>query len=65
MIVPVRCTSCGKPIGQLWQDYKERAEKGQDKKKIMDDLGLKRYCCRAVFMGHVDLADLSAKFAKY
>ena len=21
----------------------------------MDDLGLERYCCRALFLGHVDL----------
>ena len=24
MIIPVRCFSCGKPIGHLWEDYKKR-----------------------------------------
>ncbi|MDD4878354.1 MAG: DNA-directed RNA polymerase subunit N [Candidatus Nanoarchaeia archaeon] len=64
MMVPIRCFSCGKPIGHLWEDYKARAAKGEDRKKIMDDLGLKRYCCRAQFLGHIDLIDDIGKFKK-
>ena len=64
MIIPVRCLSCGKPIGHLWSEYKERVEKGEDRKKVLDDLGLKRYCCRALFLGHVDLIDTIARFKK-
>jgi DNA-directed RNA polymerase subunit N len=55
MIVPVRCFSCGKPIGHLWEDYKKRIEAGEDAGKVMTELGLKRYCCRQIFMAHVDL----------
>jgi DNA-directed RNA polymerase subunit N len=65
MIVPIRCWSCGKPIAHLWEKYKERAEKGEDCKKIMDELGLERYCCRAQFLGHVDLLDTAAQFKKF
>ncbi|MCD6576058.1 MAG: DNA-directed RNA polymerase subunit N [Nanoarchaeota archaeon] len=65
MIAPVRCFSCGKPIGHLWEEFKERVSKGEDPKKVMDDLGLKRYCCRQVFLGHVDLIDTVAKFKKF
>jgi len=64
MLVPLRCLSCGKPIGHLWDDFKGRAAKGESKKKVMDDLGLKRFCCRAVFLGHVDLIDMVAQFKK-
>jgi DNA-directed RNA polymerase subunit N len=64
MIIPMRCFSCGKPIAHLWEEYKKRVEAGEDKKKILDDLGLERYCCRAVFLGHVDLIDEIAKFKK-
>ena len=64
MIIPVRCVSCGKPIGHLWEKYQERVAKGEDKKKVMDELGLERYCCRSVFMGHVDLLDTAASFKK-
>ena len=64
MIIPVRCYACGKPVGQLWDEYNEKVSKGQDKKKVMDDLGLKRYCCRALFLGHVDLVDYVGVFKK-
>ncbi|MBT3395397.1 DNA-directed RNA polymerase subunit N [archaeon] len=65
MIIPIRCFSCGKPVGHLWEEYKERTEeKGEDKKKVLDDLGIKRYCCRALFLGHVDLLEEVAKFKK-
>ena len=64
MIIPVRCVSCGKPIGHLWEKYQERVAKGEDKKKVMDELGLERYCCRSAFMGHVDLSETAASFKK-
>ena len=64
MIIPLRCISCGKPIGHLYEEFIERAKKGEDKKKILDSLGLDRYCCRAIFLGHIDLIDIVAKFKK-
>ncbi|PIN77098.1 DNA-directed RNA polymerase subunit N [Candidatus Woesearchaeota archaeon CG10_big_fil_rev_8_21_14_0_10_34_12] len=65
MIIPVRCFSCGKPIAQLWEQFKQRVEAGEDTKKVLDELGLERYCCRAVFLGHVDLLELTSKFKKF
>ncbi len=64
MIIPIRCPSCGKPVGHLYSDYLERVKKGEDRKKVLDDLGLTRYCCRALFLGHVDLIDIVARFKK-
>jgi DNA-directed RNA polymerase subunit N len=65
MIIPIRCFSCGKPVAHLWEEFNEKAKKGEDKKKLMDDLGLERYCCRALFLGHVDLIDTAARFKKF
>ena len=64
MIIPVRCFSCGKPIGHLYKEYQERTAKGEEKKKVLDSLGLERYCCRAQFLGHVDLIDQAGKYRK-
>lgn len=64
MIIPIRCYSCGKPIGHLWEEYKKKIEKDQDKKKALNDLGLDKYCCRSLFLGHVDLIDTAAEFKK-
>ena len=67
MIIPIRCWSCGKPVAHLWEEFKERLEKeGEDnRKKILDELGLERYCCRALFLGHVDLIDTVSRFKKF
>ncbi|MCP3686223.1 MAG: DNA-directed RNA polymerase subunit N [bacterium] len=65
MIIPVRCWSCGKPIAHLWEIFNERIAKGEDKKKVLDELGLERYCCRTTFLGHVDLMNVSSQFKKF
>ena len=64
MIVPVRCFSCGKVLGHLWEDFKKRTEKGEEGKKVLDDLGLERYCCRALMLGHVELLKKISQFAR-
>lgn len=64
MIIPIRCFSCGKPIGHLWEEFREKVDKGDDVKKTLDVLGLDRYCCRGVFLGHVDLIDIAGEFRK-
>lgn len=65
MLFPVRCFSCGKVIGQFWEDFKEKTKNRTEKVKVtLDDMGVERYCCRQTFMSHVDLAESSAKFKK-
>ncbi len=64
MIIPIRCLSCGKPVGHLYEEYKERLEKGEEAKKILDSLELERYCCRGLFLGHVSLVDIAGEFKK-
>lgn len=64
MIIPVRCTGCGKPVAQFWEGFKTRVQKGEDRGKVMDSLGLERYCCRALFLGHVDLLEKAAAYKK-
>ena len=62
MLIPPRCFTCGKVVGHLFAEYKKRTEAGEDAGKVMTDLGLKRYCCRQLFMGHVDLLEEVSKF---
>ena len=65
MIIPIRCFSCGKPVAQLWVPYKERVEAGEDPKKVLDELKLERYCCRSLFLGHIDLLEKVSNFKKF
>jgi len=64
MIIPIRCTGCGKPIAHLYERFRKEVESGKNPKEVMDKLGLERYCCRALFLGHVDLLDTIAQFKR-
>jgi len=64
MIIPIRCFSCGKPIAHLWGEYKKRVAEGESAKVILDELGLERPCCRAMFLGQADTIELVGKFKK-
>ena len=64
MIIPVRCFSCGKLIGQFWESYKERTGKGEDSKTVLDSLGVERFCCRSMFISNVDLIKEVGQFVK-
>ncbi|MEK6820307.1 MAG: DNA-directed RNA polymerase subunit N [Nanoarchaeota archaeon] len=65
MIIPVRCFSCGKPIAHLWEKYQGKIKAGEEPGKVLDELGLERYCCRAMFLGQVDLIKEVSKFKKF
>ncbi|MFB6209273.1 MAG: DNA-directed RNA polymerase subunit N [Candidatus Nanohaloarchaea archaeon] len=57
MQVPVRCMSCGKVISDKWNEFNERVENGEEKGEVLDDLGLEKYCCRTIFLTHVDTVE--------
>jgi DNA-directed RNA polymerase subunit N len=62
MIVPVRCFSCGKVIGDKWEDFNKRVEAGENPAEVLDSLGVTRYCCRRMLLGHVEIIDDVLKF---
>lgn len=67
MIIPVRCFSCGRVIASdyinfqnrlsLLRETEKREPTHKDISKILDELGIKRYCCRRMIISHVDLID--------
>jgi len=64
MMVPIRCFSCGKQLAGVFEEFQKKVEKGEDPKKAMDELGVKRYCCRRMLFSQVDLIDEIAKFSR-
>jgi len=64
MMIPIRCMTCGKPLGHLWEKYQKQVEKRADPKKVLDSLEVERYCCRSLFLTHVDMVDKVGKFKK-
>jgi len=65
MIIPIRCFSCGKPIAQNWEKYKDGIAKGADPKKVLDKLGYDRYCCRRMFITQTDIIDEVMQYKKF
>ena len=63
MLIPVRCWSCGKVIAHKYQEYQNALAEGKDAGEVLDDLGFNLYCCRRMFVGHIDLIDEVAPFS--
>ncbi|MCI4408975.1 MAG: DNA-directed RNA polymerase subunit N [Thermofilum sp.] len=62
MIFPVRCFTCGALIGDKWSEFATRVSNGEDPGKVLDDMGITRYCCRRMFLSHVDVIDKVIKY---
>ena len=76
MIIPVRCFTCGKVLGDKYEwfinetkketgsadpeilDVSSKTIKKTKQGELLDQLGLKRYCCRRIMLGHVELIDI-------
>lgn len=58
MMMPVRCFTCGAVVADKWEDYDKRVNKDKEEAgKVLDELGVKRYCCRRMFVSNVELID--------
>ncbi len=57
MIIPVRCFTCGKVVGSLWEPFLQKVNAGEPPRQALDELGLKRYCCRRMILTNADLID--------
>jgi len=60
---PVRCFTCGSVLGHLHEQYRELIK---DKKPdvAMDELGITRYCCRRMFLSHVEMMPNLLKYPR-
>jgi len=54
-MIPVRCISCGKVVSAYSDEFQQRVGDGENPKKVLDDLGLDKYCCRRMLISHVEV----------
>jgi DNA-directed RNA polymerase subunit N len=64
MIIPVRCFTCGKLVADRWEEFTRRIKAGERPKKVLDDIGMTRYCCRRMFISQVDVVDDLLRYAQ-
>lgn len=63
MIIPIRCFSCGQVVAHNYEEYiKKIAEKKKTSKEILDELGIKKYCCRRMYVSNVEMIDEVMKY---
>jgi DNA-directed RNA polymerase subunit N len=63
MEFPVRCFSCGAVIGHLYEEYKKGLET-EGAEQVLNKMGIERYCCRRMFVSHVEGMDLIKRYKK-
>jgi len=54
VLVPVRCFTCGNLVADKFEEYQNRVESGEQPAKILDSLGIERYCCRRMMLTTVE-----------
>ena len=54
VLVPVRCFTCGKLIADKYDDYQNKIKAGEEANKVLDELGIERYCCRRMLLTTVE-----------
>ena len=62
MIIPVRCFTCGKVLGQVYEKYLFLLDQQKTEAEALEELGLRRYCCRRVVLSTVPLIDKLLKY---
>ncbi|MFC5973229.1 DNA-directed RNA polymerase subunit N [Halomarina salina] len=63
MMIPVRCFTCGKVVGEHWEEFTRRTEEeAENPAEVLDDLGVDRPCCRRMLVSHKDLVDIVAPY---
>jgi len=64
MMVPVRCFTCGALVGDKWEAFAHRVANGENPGKVLDDLGLTRYCCRRMLLSNVEVIDEVLRYSE-
>jgi len=54
VLVPVRCFTCGSLVSDKFEEYQNKVKSGEEPAKILDSLGIERYCCRRMMLTTVE-----------
>ena len=54
MLIPVRCFTCGNLIADKFDEYQTKLKIGENPEKVLNNLGINRYCCRRMLLTTVE-----------
>lgn len=66
-MLPIRCFTCNKVLGnynEVFDLFKKKHPEPSEKdyKKFFTDMVIRRYCCRKIFLTHVDIYENAPVF---
>ena len=64
MYFPIRCFTCGAVIADKYEEYAKRVKEGKNPAKVLEEMEIERYCCRRMFMSHVEVMDKIVRYRK-
>lgn len=64
-MIPVRCFTCGKVIGNKWEKYQTLLESRKSANIALAESGLRRYCCKRMFLSHIEIIDKLILYSEY
>jgi len=54
-MMPIRCFTCGALVAHKEEEYAKLLKAGKTAAQALEKLKVKRYCCRRMFLGNVDI----------
>ncbi|EJW04630.1 hypothetical protein EDEG_01157 [Edhazardia aedis USNM 41457] len=57
MIIPIRCFTCGREIASMYYQFLEMCKENKNVGEVLDELDMKLFCCRRMFIGNVEIID--------
>jgi DNA-directed RNA polymerase subunit N len=48
-------------VSHVWEEYRERI-KTEPPGKVLDDLGIDKYCCRRMLLSHVEIVETLRRY---
>lgn len=64
MLIPVRCFTCGKVLGNRHDAYQNLLSKGKSSEEALNAIGLTNSCCRRAMYTHVDVVERMIVYRK-
>ena len=55
MIIPIRCFTCGKVVGDKSQQYESMVKEKIPFDEIYKQLGIQRYCCKRMLQTNLNI----------
>jgi len=65
MMKPIRCFTCGSLLGDKYEIFSERIKNNEEPGTVLDNMDIKRYCCRRMILSNVDIIDQTLPYYEF